>query len=299
MPIGNDVVGIDFSSVSADVAARAALLPVERSAAITLVHVVPARLPDHLTRGFHALAKTRLGELRQTVVAARERGRRPPVEILVEVAAGSAAEALCSYGREARAELVVVGAGDARARRARGVGSTAERVIRAAHSPALVVARPPDGPYVRPLVAVDLSPLSATVIATARRLAEDAHAFDLLHAHVAGYVRELRHAAAEIGAIDDFVSANARACADDLARLAGQAPASATWRSVLREGDARDIILDGAMRNQSDLVVIGACGHSVLAHLLLGSVAEAIVRAAPCDVLVARRAAAQSALASV
>jgi nucleotide-binding universal stress UspA family protein len=288
MSIGSVVIGVDFTSVTTDVTARAAVLPLARGATMTLVHVVPPRLPEGLTRGFGARAEHRLVDLRSTISDARKRAGRPPVDLSFTVDQGSAAEALCTVAREARAELIVVGAGDARARRARGVGSTAERVIRAAASSVLVVAQPPKGPYARPLVAVDLSPVSATVIVTARRLAHEAQAFDLLHAHSAAYLRELRQAAAEIAAIDDFVAATARASADDLARHAAQAPADATWRTILREGDARELILDEAARNQSDLVAVGARGHSVLAHLLIGSVAEAIVRVAPCDVLVAR-----------
>jgi nucleotide-binding universal stress UspA family protein len=255
---------------------------------MTLVHAVPTRLPERLSDGFRRGAESRLHELREIVAAARERAQRPAVDLFTAVVSGSAAEALCTYAHDARAELIVVGAGDATARRARGVGSTAERVIRAADSSVLVVAGEPAGPYARPLVAVDLSPASATVIAAARKLVDQTHAFDLLYAHPAAYLRELRHAGVEVGAIDDFVVASARACADDLARLAAQAPADATWRTILCDGDARAAILEEALRNQSDVVVVGASGHSVLARLLIGSVAEATVRATPCDVLVAR-----------
>ena len=57
---------------------------------------------------------------------------------------------------------------------------------------------------------------------------------------------------------------------------------------VLSDGDARDAILDEAHRRDADLVVVGTSGHSPIARLLLGSVAEEVLRAAPCDVLVAR-----------
>jgi nucleotide-binding universal stress UspA family protein len=42
-----------------------------------------------------------------------------------------------------------------------------------------------------------------------------------------------------------------------------------------------------------DLLVVGSHGRSGPKHLVLGSVAEELVRAAPCPVLVARRSAAQ------
>jgi nucleotide-binding universal stress UspA family protein len=59
-------------------------------------------------------------------------------------------------------------------------------------------------------------------------------------------------------------------------------------RIVLREGDARQAILDAAAQHDPDLLALGTHGRSGLAHVLLGSVAEAVIRAASCDVLVAR-----------
>lgn len=47
-------------------------------------------------------------------------------------------------------------------------------------------------------------------------------------------------------------------------------------------------IVDMAVNKQVDLIVIGAHGHTGLAHLLLGSVAERVIRLAPCPVLVVR-----------
>ena len=43
-----------------------------------------------------------------------------------------------------------------------------------------------------------------------------------------------------------------------------------------------------AKDNATDLIVIGTHGRGAIAHLLLGSVAERVVRKAPCPVLVVR-----------
>jgi nucleotide-binding universal stress UspA family protein len=67
---------------------------------------------------------------------------------------------------------------------------------------------------------------------------------------------------------------------------ASDAPGSANI--MLREGDARQVILDVAAERNTDLVALGTHGRSGAAHVLLGSVAEAVIRAAGCDVLVAR-----------
>ena len=60
----------------------------------------------------------------------------------------------------------------------------------------------------------------------------------------------------------------------------------ATFSDVLlRTGDPRDMILQAADEVHADLIVIGTHGRRGLARALLGSVAEEIVRTAPCPVV--------------
>jgi universal stress protein A len=53
----------------------------------------------------------------------------------------------------------------------------------------------------------------------------------------------------------------------------------------LAEGDPADAILRAARETRSDVVLIGTHGQTGLARLLMGSVAEQVVRKAPCAVL--------------
>jgi nucleotide-binding universal stress UspA family protein len=66
---------------------------------------------------------------------------------------------------------------------------------------------------------------------------------------------------------------------------------SAEGLTVVRkvtEGHAFVEIVRYAKDNTIDLVVIGTHGRGAIAHMLLGSVAEKVVRKAPCPVLVVR-----------
>lgn len=54
------------------------------------------------------------------------------------------------------------------------------------------------------------------------------------------------------------------------------------------DGPATDAVLDVADEVGADLVVVGSREHGFLERLLEGSVSEAVVRRAPCDVLVVR-----------
>lgn len=58
--------------------------------------------------------------------------------------------------------------------------------------------------------------------------------------------------------------------------------------SLVLEGDPVNMILRAAEETHSDVIVMGTHGHTALARLLLGSVAEAVLHKAPCPVLTAR-----------
>ncbi len=60
--------------------------------------------------------------------------------------------------------------------------------------------------------------------------------------------------------------------------------------TVAREGDPRDLILGAIGEHQADLVCMGTHGRRGFARAMLGSVAEEIVRHAPCAVLTLRAA---------
>jgi nucleotide-binding universal stress UspA family protein len=69
------------------------------------------------------------------------------------------------------------------------------------------------------------------------------------------------------------------------AEVRGRHPGAQT---SLREGLPVDEILRAAKEASADLIVLGTHGRTGLPHVVLGSVAERVVRAAPCPVLTVR-----------
>lgn len=67
------------------------------------------------------------------------------------------------------------------------------------------------------------------------------------------------------------------------------AAARVTTETVVREGDARSVIVDEAEAWGADLIVVGSHGRTGLKRWLLGSVAQAVVGHAHCSVEVVRR----------
>jgi nucleotide-binding universal stress UspA family protein len=71
---------------------------------------------------------------------------------------------------------------------------------------------------------------------------------------------------------------------EELSRLRPPDPAIRVER-LLKEGDAAWEILHVAREGRADLIVLGTHGRTGLGRLLMGSVAEAVLRKAPCPVL--------------
>ena len=59
--------------------------------------------------------------------------------------------------------------------------------------------------------------------------------------------------------------------------------------ALIREGSPAKVIAEVAQELASDLLVISTHGYTGLKHVLMGSIAEHVVRYAPCPVLVVRQ----------
>ncbi len=59
-------------------------------------------------------------------------------------------------------------------------------------------------------------------------------------------------------------------------------------RTIKREGIPAEEIVSVAEEDDMDMIVLGSFGQSALEKLLLGSVAEKVIRHAPCPVLLVR-----------
>ena len=88
-------------------------------------------------------------------------------------------------------------------------------------------------------------------------------------------------------ALDDPAT-RMKAAHDHLAKFLGGAN-TAGVRTIIREGDPGLMIADYADEVHADLIVMPSHGYHGVKRLLLGSVAERVLRHANCPVLVLRR----------
>ncbi len=188
---------------------------------------------------------------------------------------------------------IVIGPHRRRAIRDFFIGTTGERVIRAARTPVLSVHAAPKAPYRRLLLAVDGSPSSSAAVAAVRALALTA-AQDVTALYVvdAPALSLLRRGGATAAERDAAIRQAERAAA---LRLAAFLPHGgfACARETAFEPDltTAQTICEAAERLGCDVIALGTAGLRGGSGRFLGSVAEQVLSRASVDVLVAPPAA--------
>ena len=116
----------------------------------------------------------------------------------------------------------------------------------------------------------------------ARKLGAQVHLLNVIGIPALG-VPELGLAMAG-STMDQMIVDNQRA----IEALADRRCLAERGQVLVRSGDARDVIVQTAKDLSADLIVMGTHGRRGISRALLGSVAETVVRSAPCAVLTVR-----------
>ena len=196
-----------------------------------------------------------------------------PVELFVD--RGGTAELALRIADEWKPALIVAGAGSI----------DSERLVRHAGIP-VVIARP--GPETGPVVAgTDLSDESLPAIrAGAAEAAHRGGELTVVHAvesvSIAVYGLEAPTAGGDL-------NRERREAAEARLREA-LAGAGVTGTAVVHDAAPADALIEIARTLEATLLVVGTHGRTGITRFLLGSVAEEVVRRAPCSVLVTRLA---------
>jgi nucleotide-binding universal stress UspA family protein len=175
------------------------------------------------------------------------------------------------------------------------LGSIAEKVVRKATCPVMVVpshdAVPSDDVRFKRIVCpVDFSGHSATALEYAFSLAEESDGW-LTLLHVLELPPELHEMPTREGM--DVMQVRAAAEADVLTRLRELIPSDVrsfcTVETIVLDGKAHRQILAAAADRHADLIVMGVSGHGAVDRWVFGSNTSSVIRGAQCPVLTVRR----------
>jgi nucleotide-binding universal stress UspA family protein len=294
------VVPTDFSTTSDAALAYAKTVAEQFGASLHLVHAfddpfttaafateayapVPLSLRENLLRD----AERRLAERLPLDERTRFNGT-------VEIVSGIPATAIVNYAGSLGADLIVMGTHGRGGMAHLLLGSVAERVVRTALCPVLTIREARQRTVQQILVPTDFSQTSDAALDYAYLLAERFGAsLQLLHVVDDPFITEGLTPEAYIAEAPTVRTALLRNAQARLAHrvVPSHAAALRIDREVLFGNGARTIAEYAAARGV-DLIVMGTHGRSGVAHFVIGSVAERLVRTAPCPVLTVRHVAA-------
>lgn len=278
------LIATDLSARADRAFERAAELAKQHGSRLSILHVVdPDQRPaviDHLLE----VARRTINDDLATL--ASRHGVGTDAQVVIE--AGRGFIGILKQADAVGAELIVLGTHRPEAIADAFGGTTAERVLRRSRVPVLMVSDHCRRPYQRVVIAVDFSVYSRRALEAALRLAPTArhHLLHVFHVPFAAFLdspdarEQLRQQRLE------QVTAMIEA---ELASLSGPPIATAfPLEKIVREGGVGPAIREEVQRLEAELVVVGTHGRTGVAHALLGSVAEDLLRDPPCDVLAVR-----------
>jgi nucleotide-binding universal stress UspA family protein len=196
--------------------------------------------------------------------------------------AGPPHRAMSELAERLEAGLIVLGASTG-GPMARLLGSTADRVVRKARRPVLVVRGGLRLPPSRVLAPVDLSPLSGQAfrrgLGLLRALTGDGPSPELAALFVLSVVQRQTSPQFTPEQID-------RLAAEELERFVAAQAGGVEVRRRVRTGNVREEILAELAETGAELAMIGTHGLGGFDRFVIGSVAADVLRDAPCSVLV-------------
>jgi nucleotide-binding universal stress UspA family protein len=203
--------------------------------------------------------------------------------VSVDVVVGDPFASILEALRSLQADLAVIGGPGRRGLKELFTGTTAERVIRFADQPVLMVNHHARGPYKRVLVAMDFSQGARRALEWACRIAPEAE-IRLVHAWqppVKGRSHEKKEADAANRRLREQEEQQLRAVVQQVA------PTLSLPIEIL-DDEPYSALSNNIEAFNADLLAMGTHARSRLSTAVVGSLAQEFLAAGPCDVLVAR-----------
>lgn len=290
------LVAVDFSPESDVAISHAMGLARRLGTTLTLAHSTyvpesPEGLSPSLLASYAKYAaelKARLAEERAKLAEIHQRLEGQGVEVSQVVLDGRPEDTIPQAAKNLGAVLVAVGTHGRTGFRRLAMGSVAEKLVRLDEGAVLVArgAAPARG-YNHVVVGLDFSPPSRKALLAAQTYLAPGGKIDLVHCWqlpMWSYASGAPLLGDNVAQFQAELLDSVRETGQKWLAEAGQIDGTIAFHSIERAPAAG---LDyWATENKADLIVVGSHGYSGLRRWLIGSVAEAAVRHAPCSVVV-------------
>ncbi len=282
---------VDFSDFSRHALDHAAALARWYGARLTLLHVFVNRPGADVP----PIPMTDV-DRQQLTAELRRMAAHVPVDVLLDLRVTEASDIhreILTQAEMVSADLLVLGTHGRSGFERFVLGSVAERIVRTAPCPTMIVPRRaadtgPDEPvrFHRIVCPIDFSDASRRAVRFAVSVAEEARA-QLILLHVLDVPPEI--VAQPMSAGFDVDRIRSAAVADATRQLQGLVPdpqPNCTLKPVVREGPVYREILATATERSADLIVMGVQGRGAIDLMVFGSNTARVMRGAACPVLV-------------
>ncbi len=269
----------DFGETSTAAMNYATALAKKFGASLDVLHVSETARTDINTEFPEGLEGSVVDEVRARLLKFATPRETPELGVDLHVRAGTPHHEITRHARERDSDLIVMGTHGRGSVTHAVMGSVAETVVRTAPCPVLTVHRPQRDVVVSHiLVATDFEAASDSALAYGRALAGCFGArLHLLHVMENYFLQP-------VVADPRGLEARARQQLDE--RLTDDDRLTLRATAALEVSDSpAAAIAEYAGAANIDLIVMGTHGRRLMDRLLMGSVAERVVRTAPCPVL--------------
>ena len=272
------LVSTEFGQSQADTVRTAVTVARTFGSEVFLVHVIPEIHDSPLDlQAQRTAADERLQDLRAEITGGGVRVADPVVAV------GAPFNEIIELADAHDVNVIIVGSGEETDESQFRLGLTAEKLVRKARKPVWMVKAGATGKLGTILCPVDFSDPARRALTNALHLARTFQA-DLT---VLAVIQRLADTSVTAADTTDVVQAKyAEADMQQFDRfLTGFDFHNVRWGKAVRYGRPHEQILALAREQGVDLLVMGSTGRTGLARILMGSVAEKVLREVPCSMI--------------
>jgi len=272
------IAGIDLSVIGRRVAERGRIVAETSGASLELVHVLDPLADAMIPQSLVKLVDEHREQAAHNTLSWVKGRTDVPVDL--HVIKGSPAWEMVRLAKQG--DLAIVGNSNLDTAR---IGPVAAAVARMASSDVLIVRRQPRAPYRRAIAAVDFSEASKAAVQQVLERFPDAEVTALF-----SLPTRFDPLLSQAGLFEEEVAASRSQRLEEsglrMEEFIENWPGRV--RPLVVDGPPEETVAEMVRRRGADLVSVASRGAGATRMVLLGSVAEAVAAAVPCDVLVAR-----------